>query len=105
MAFVREHHVLDRYLVGLHGGNQFVDFDLKYARIVCALDYEQGLDDNVCVEQRRDATMALGIGGSITHFVVQRILERITPGRNGFQCTHPVGHTNDVDAHVEYFRL
>ncbi len=103
MSFVGEDNVFDGDVVLLHGGDEFVAFDLQHARIVLALDDEQRLHDVGGVEQRRDTRVAFGVGGRVAHLVKERLFLGAPPCGDFLQRARPVGDAEDVDAGVEFF--
>ena len=44
MPLVRKHQVLDWHFIGLYRCNQFITFNLNHARVIGALNYQQGSD-------------------------------------------------------------
>ena len=105
MTFIREEYVFDGHAIGAHGLDDFVTLDLQDARVIGALDHQHRSDDVGGMEERRDSAMAFRIGRRIAHLVIKGLTEALPPGRDAFQCAHPVGNTKDIDADLEGFRM
>src|SRR5262245_24268012 len=104
VALVGEEHVLDRDAVLADRGGDLLALRLEHARVVLALDDEQGPPDLRGVDQRRARLQARPVGGGIAELGVERVAELGPPGRDALERADPVRDAEDVDADVERVR-